>query len=109
MRTAAICPTCATFINAACIVYDGDLLTNLDVAPLDTLDVILEKINDALEPQSGHGDPTSNVVFVGQFYIDLDIPALWVGITAGIPNWGSLGTISTTTTTSTTSTTTTAP
>jgi len=103
MRTANICPTCATFINAACIVYDGDLLTNLDVAPLDTLDIILGKINDALEPQTGHGNPTSNVVFVGQFYIDLDAPAIWIGLAAGIPDWGYFGSISTTTTTTTTS------
>jgi hypothetical protein len=102
MRTAAICPTCATFFNAACIVYDGDLLNNLDVAPLDTLDIILGKINTALEPQSGHGTPISNVVYVGQFYIDLDVPALWVGLAVGIPDWGYFGSVITTTTTTTT-------
>lgn len=108
MRTAAICDTCAVYYNAKCIIYNGDYLANLGISPLQDLETALGEINDALEPQSGHGDPTTNVLFVGQFYIDLDIPALWVGITPGIPNWGFFGNISTTTTTSTTSTTTTA-
>ncbi len=109
MRTASICPTCAVYYNASCIIYDGSYLNNIGVSNGQSLDVILEEINDSLESQTGSGDPTSNVLFLGQFYIDLDIPALWVGITAGIPNWGFFGNISTTTTTSTTSTTTTSP
>ncbi len=87
MRTASICPTCAVYYNASCIIYDGSYLSNIGVSNGQALDVILEEINSSLEPQTGHGDPTSNVLFVGQFYIDLDVPALWIGITAGIPNW----------------------
>ena len=37
MRTAAICPTCATYENALCIIYNGPYLSNIDVAPLDAL------------------------------------------------------------------------
>ncbi len=109
MRTAAICDVCATYINAKCVIYDSGYLSNLGIANLDPLDVALGKINTAIVPLSGHGTPTANVMYVGQFYIDLDGPALWVGVTAGIPNWGFFGSISTSTTTSTTSTTTTAP
>jgi hypothetical protein len=45
MRIATICPTCATFINSVCVIYDGEYLANIDVAPGDTLDEILAKIN----------------------------------------------------------------
>jgi len=48
MRVAEICPDCATYINAACIIYNGEYLSNIDVSPLDSLDDILVKINDAL-------------------------------------------------------------
>lgn len=48
MRTAAICPTCATFENALCVLYNGEYLPAIDVAPLDSLEVALEKINAAI-------------------------------------------------------------
>lgn len=31
MRTANICPTCATYINSICVIYDGDTLTALNL------------------------------------------------------------------------------
>lgn len=45
MRTAAICPTCATYTNAVCVIYDGPYLATLDIAPLTNLEEIIEKIN----------------------------------------------------------------
>lgn len=45
MRTATICPTCATLINSVCVIYAGEYLANIDVAPGDTLEEILAKIN----------------------------------------------------------------
>ena len=45
MRIATICPTCATHINSVCVIYDGEYLANIDVAPGDTLEEILAKIN----------------------------------------------------------------
>ncbi len=105
MRTAAICPTCAVYTNAACIIYDGDRLTNLDVNPLDALDVILGKINVAIEPLEGDGPPTGVPVYVGQYYIDTTNDILYIGLGTSSSNWGTVGTIITTTTTSTTSTT----
>lgn len=48
MRTAAICPTCATYENALCVLYNGEYLPAIDVAPLDSLEVALEKINSAI-------------------------------------------------------------
>lgn len=107
MRVAEICPTCATYINATCIIYNGAYLTNIDVSPLDSLDDILGKINDAYPPLSGSGNPTEVPLYVGQYYVDTTGGNLWVGMGTTSANWGLVGSISTTTTTSTSSTTTT--
>jgi len=69
MRTAAICPTCAVFENALCILYNGEYLTNIDVNPLDSLEVALEKINDNLVPVTGSGAPTAGAIYLGQLYL----------------------------------------
>lgn len=45
MRTAEICPTCATYTNALCVIYNGVYLSTLDIEPLDDLETILGKIN----------------------------------------------------------------
>ena len=45
MRTAAICPTCATYENALCIIYNGAYLSNIDAVPLDSIEAILVKTN----------------------------------------------------------------
>lgn len=68
MRTAAICPTCATYENALCILYNGSYLTNIDVEPLDSLDVALGKINSNLVPRTGTGAPTAAAIYLGQLY-----------------------------------------
>lgn len=69
MRTAAICPTCSTYENALCILYNGDYLPNIDVAPLDSIEVALEKINNNLAPITGSGAPTSGAMYLGQLYL----------------------------------------
>jgi hypothetical protein len=69
MRTAAICPTCATFENALCVLYNGPYLANADINPLDSLEVALGKINTNLAPQSGSGAPTAAAIYLGQFYV----------------------------------------
>lgn len=48
MRTAAICPTCATYYNAVCVLYDGPGLSNIPAAPLDNLDTILVALNGTI-------------------------------------------------------------
>lgn len=45
MRTAAICPTCATYTNAVCVIYDGPYLSNLAISPMSSLDDALQQIN----------------------------------------------------------------
>lgn len=70
MRTAAICPTCATYVNALCVIYNGPGLTNINVAPLDDLETIVQNINDNLVPIYGSGAPTNSAVYEGQIYID---------------------------------------
>jgi len=53
MRTAAICPTCATFTNAVCVIYDGPYLSNIGVAPLDNLEDILGLIDSSIGAITG--------------------------------------------------------
>lgn len=47
MRTSQICPTCTTYVNSLCVVYNGIYLANINASPLDTLDKILANINTA--------------------------------------------------------------
>ncbi len=101
MRIAEICPTCATYINASCILYDGEYLSNLDIAPLDSLEDILEKIDELIAITSGSGIPTLVPEFVGQYYIDNATQNLYIGLSDTIPNWGLVGAVVTTTTTTT--------
>ena len=83
MRTAAICPTCATYENALCILYNGLYLSNLDVAPLDSLEVILGKINDNLIPTSGTGPSIISGVYYGQQHFDTFDNKLYTAKTLG--------------------------
>lgn len=101
MRIAEICPTCATYTNATCVLYGGDYLSTLDVSPLDPLDDILVAINDKFPALSGAGNPSATPSFIGQLYIDTSVPRLWVAMATDSANWGLLATISTTTTTTT--------
>jgi hypothetical protein len=48
MRTAAICPTCATYENAVCVIYDGETLSNIGVPPLTDLQTALGSIDASL-------------------------------------------------------------
>ena len=45
MRTAAICPTCATYTNSVCVIYDGPYLSNLGISPTSSLEDALQQIN----------------------------------------------------------------
>lgn len=70
MRTAAICPTCAVYENALCIIYNGPYLTNIKVNPLEDLQSVLAKINTNLVPLSGTTAPTSSATYLGQTYLN---------------------------------------
>lgn len=102
MRVAELCPVCATFINASCIIYNGDYLPSILVEPLESLDSILEKINDAFTAQTGDGPPDSSVIgdFIGQHYIDTN-GFLYVALSNSVSNWALVGALSTTTSTTT--------
>lgn len=58
MRTADVCPTCSTFTNALCVIFDGPLLTTLDINPLDSIDVALTKV----EAFALNGVPGSSII-----------------------------------------------
>lgn len=108
MKVASICDTCATYINATCIIYNGVYLPVLDVSPLDALDDILGNINAAFAAQSGAGDPTTQIpLYIGQYYLDTSTNGLWIGLGTTSVNWGYIGVVATTTTTTSTSSTTT--
>jgi len=104
MRTAAICPTCATYENALCIIYNGEYLENIDVTPLDSLETALVNIDTVVgeitinlenietnladitsyfTPLNGEGAPSSSAVFIGQMYVDVTAPALYYAASVG--------------------------
>jgi hypothetical protein len=70
MRTAAICPTCATYENALCIIYNGSYLSNIQANPLEDLPTILGKINTNLVPKTGTTAPTTSATYLGQTYLN---------------------------------------
>ena len=53
MRTAAICPTCATYINSICVLYDGPYLPYTGITPLDSMSEALAKIDAAIGALGG--------------------------------------------------------
>lgn len=69
MRTAKLCPTCSIYQNALCTLYNGSLLPNSQIAPLDSLQVALQKIDANLAPVFGTGAPTASSLYLGQFYV----------------------------------------
>jgi len=44
MRTSDVCPTCSTFTNALCVIYNGANLPTLNIATLESLESALIKI-----------------------------------------------------------------
>jgi len=77
MRTAAICPTCATYTNAVCVIYDGPYLSTLDIAPLTNLDTIIQTIDEVigalptptLQQVSDAGNTTTKVLYSQEGFI----------------------------------------
>lgn len=99
MRTAAICPTCATYENALCVLYNGEFLSNTDIQPLDSLEVALQKINANLVPVVGTSAPSASAVYIGQLYIDTTVfPKIYTAVTTGTGanDWNLVLTIPTT-------------
>lgn len=83
MRTAAICPTCATYENALCIIYNGPYLSNIDVAPLEDLQSVLGKINTNLVPLSGTINPIIPATYLGQLYLNTATSMLYFAKSVG--------------------------
>ena len=89
MRTAAICPTCATYENALCIIYNGPILTNIKVNPLEDLPTILAKINNNLVPLSGTTAPSTSATYLGQTYLNTTTKILYFAkaVGTGASDW----------------------
>jgi hypothetical protein len=83
MRTAAICPTCATYENAKCIIYNGSYLTNIQANPLESLESILAKINNNLVPRTGTTAPTTSATYLGQSYLNVAKSMFYVAKSVG--------------------------
>jgi hypothetical protein len=92
MRTADVCPTCATFTNALCIIYDGSPLLNTLIIPGDDLQLILGKLNANLVPRTGTGAPTISARYLGQLYVDTAFNEIYsaIGIGGGASDWTRL-------------------
>jgi hypothetical protein len=99
MRTAAICPTCATYENALCIIYNGPYLNNIDVNPLEDLPTILGKINNNLVPKTGTTAPSIPATYLGQTYLDTTTKLLYFAksVGTGASDWNLVLTVPTTT------------
>jgi hypothetical protein len=89
MRTAAICPTCATYENALCIIYNGAYLPNIQVNPLEDLPSILSKINTNLVPLTGTLAPSNSATYLGQLYLNTTKSILYVAkaVGTGASDW----------------------
>ncbi len=89
MRTANICPTCATYENALCVLYNGSYLTNLDIDPLDSIEEILVKINNNFVPTSSVLAPADSAVYIGQNHVDTATGDLYSAkaIGGGVADW----------------------
>jgi len=89
MRTASICPTCATFENALCVLYNGAYLTNTKIALGDSLETALGKINSNLVPLTGTVAPTTNAIYLGQQYLNTVTNQLYYAksVGAGASDW----------------------
>ena len=83
MRTAAICPTCAVYENAKCIIYNGPILPNIKVNPLEDLESILAKINNNLVPKIGTTAPSIPAIYLGQTYLDTTTKILYFAKSVG--------------------------
>jgi len=70
MRTAEICPTCAVYQNAECIIYNGKYLANAVVNPGDNLQDALYSINVNLVPSYSTSTPSSPAPYVGKIHVD---------------------------------------
>jgi len=89
MRTAAICPTCATYENAKCIIYNGPILPNIQANPLEDLEVILAKINANLVPKVGTIAPSTSATYLGQTYLNTTTKMLYFAkaVGTGASDW----------------------
>lgn len=48
MRTATICPTCATYTNSVCVIYDGPFLPTTGIEPGNSVEESIIKIESAI-------------------------------------------------------------
>lgn len=117
MRIADICPTCATYTNSICVIYDGVYLSNIDASPLDPLDTIFANINTVIGeinvdindiindittldtkylPLTGTVVPIINASFVGQLYVNTATSDFYLADSTGggATDWTELAKVS---------------
>lgn len=110
MRIADICPTCATYTNSICVIYDGMYLSNIDASPLDPLDTIFASINTTVgnintsitnldnkyQPLVGVIAPNTSASFVGQLYVNTATSDFYLADStgSGAADWTELAKVS---------------
>lgn len=68
MRTAAICPTCAFYTNAKCIIYDGEYIPCFDINNGDSLEYALQQIAKVICPPTTTTTTTNPCEIEGESY-----------------------------------------
>lgn len=67
MRTAAVCPTCSTYTNALCVIYNGDDLDDIQVTSGMSMEEIVVLINNAFP---AYLTTVINAPFLGKLAVD---------------------------------------
>lgn len=67
MRTAAVCPTCSTYTNALCVIYNGDDLDNIQATSGMSMEEIVVLINNAFP---AYLTTVINAPFLGKLAVD---------------------------------------
>lgn len=102
MRTASVCPTCSTYMNALCVIYNGDNLDNIQVSTDMSMEEIVILINNTFP---AYLTTAINAHFLGKLAVDaanytafiavstdIDLNTIWkqllvVDIAAGVPEY----------------------
>jgi len=79
MRTAEVCPTCSTYINARCVIYDGPNLMTLKIPTLSTMHSAMLAIEEWAQNNGVSSDGDLNYTFISQ----VDVGGVETGQTVG--------------------------
>lgn len=79
MRTADVCPTCSTYINAKCVIYNGPYLTTLNINTLDSVETAFERLDTWASTISG--GEGGNATLTEEIVASINVGGITVGQT----------------------------